>query len=275
MGRYKEALQAFDKAIELQPNYAGAWAHKGETLQKMERYKEAEQVLQKALEIDPEYSYARERLGLTYYLEQKTCLSLATFVQMVEHEPDDPLAHNNIGFILTGMGKYDEAMSELLQAVGLGFHAPSIVYANLGHLCLKLREYDRASTFLRKSIELFNEDDGTAILRIAFYHKKYAELAREDPFPTDFVPIKTASYCNLATVLAEQGMLEQAVEACRDAINSSPQSALGYRALGHIHLEMGDLEKALQAFTETLELEEDNQEILRVVAFVKSLIPQK
>ena len=58
LGRYDEALKAFDKAIEIKPNYAEAWYNKGITLGKLNRYDEALKAFDKAIEIKPDYAEA-------------------------------------------------------------------------------------------------------------------------------------------------------------------------------------------------------------------------
>jgi len=39
--KYDEALQYYDKAIEIDPNYANAWVNKGLVLEEMNDYDEA------------------------------------------------------------------------------------------------------------------------------------------------------------------------------------------------------------------------------------------
>jgi len=53
-GRYNETIQAFDRAIEINPQYADAWSRKGIVLSRLGRYDEAIQAFNKSLEINPQ-----------------------------------------------------------------------------------------------------------------------------------------------------------------------------------------------------------------------------
>ena len=54
IGRYGEAVAAFDRAIALDPGYGEAWRNRGLSLSQLHRYDEAEVSYQRALEIDPQ-----------------------------------------------------------------------------------------------------------------------------------------------------------------------------------------------------------------------------
>jgi len=54
MGKYNEALQYFNKALELDPNYVKALAGKGYTLDRLKEYDEALKCYDKALKIEPQ-----------------------------------------------------------------------------------------------------------------------------------------------------------------------------------------------------------------------------
>ena len=63
--RYAEAEAAYRKAIEIDPNYAWAWAQLGELLQKeLKRYPEAEAAYRKAVELKPDSAYYNYLLAL-------------------------------------------------------------------------------------------------------------------------------------------------------------------------------------------------------------------
>lgn len=51
--RYNEAIQCFDKAIEIDPNYSDAYYCKAITFKDMKKYGEAMKCYNKAIELDP------------------------------------------------------------------------------------------------------------------------------------------------------------------------------------------------------------------------------
>lgn len=55
MGRYKEALIAYDKAIEIRSDYIYAWINKGVDLNKLGRNNEAIKTFNKAIEVNADY----------------------------------------------------------------------------------------------------------------------------------------------------------------------------------------------------------------------------
>ena len=53
LGRYEEALEAFDRAIELQPDYALTWWYKGVVLNELGRYEKALEACDRVIELQP------------------------------------------------------------------------------------------------------------------------------------------------------------------------------------------------------------------------------
>ncbi|MHC5897710.1 tetratricopeptide repeat protein, partial [Nostoc sp.] len=66
--RYPEALEDFDRAIELNPKLDWAIANRGETYRLMKRYPEALKDFDRAIELDPKYDWAIANRGETYRL---------------------------------------------------------------------------------------------------------------------------------------------------------------------------------------------------------------
>lgn len=53
LGKYGEAITCFNKATEIKPHYADAWYNKGVVLGKLKRWQEARQCYEEALKINP------------------------------------------------------------------------------------------------------------------------------------------------------------------------------------------------------------------------------
>ena len=57
-GDNEDALIAYDKALEVDPNHVSAWNNKGIILSRLEKFEEAIECYDKAIEIEPQYANA-------------------------------------------------------------------------------------------------------------------------------------------------------------------------------------------------------------------------
>jgi tetratricopeptide (TPR) repeat protein len=58
MGKYKEAIECYDKSLKLNPDNAIDWNNKGAAFDELGKYDEAIECYDKALAIDPNYTKA-------------------------------------------------------------------------------------------------------------------------------------------------------------------------------------------------------------------------
>ncbi|MBW9223743.1 tetratricopeptide repeat protein [Methanothermococcus sp. SCGC AD-155-E23] len=70
-GRYEEALEYFDKVLEINPNCADAWSRKGLTLARLGRYEEAIRCFDKSLSIRNDFEIIWAKKKVEWKIEEK------------------------------------------------------------------------------------------------------------------------------------------------------------------------------------------------------------
>ena len=151
--RYEEALTYFDKAIELDPNNAEAFNNKGFALNELNRYEDALKYFDKAIELDPNNAEAWCNKGASLMHQNQTKEALINFNRAIEIEPGFDKAWSNKGAALIEIGKTNEALDCLENAISL---KPQNVHAlNNKGICLnKLKRYEDSISTLMQVFEL-------------------------------------------------------------------------------------------------------------------------
>src|SRR5918996_407321 len=121
-GRVRESLAFYKRAVELDPNFAMAWARIGVHYGNLQEIEAAKEYVQKAYDLRDRVS-ERERLYIAekYYAYMtgeidKTIETLQTWARLY---PNDFIPHNNLSLNYKLVGRYEDAMKEGLEAVRL------------------------------------------------------------------------------------------------------------------------------------------------------------
>ncbi len=118
----RESLTFYKRAVELDPNFAMAYARIGVHYGNQEQLEAAKEYVQKAYDLRDRVS-ERERLYITekYYTYitgeiDKTIETLQTWARLY---PNDFIPHNNLSLNYKFLGRHEEALKEALEAVRL------------------------------------------------------------------------------------------------------------------------------------------------------------
>ncbi|UXM84179.1 protein kinase domain-containing protein [Methanococcus aeolicus] len=95
LGKYNEAIKCYDKALQLNPNYAEVWNNKGAALDDLGKYKEAIKCYDKALQLNPNNANARNNKGLALGDLGKYNEAIKCYDKALEIDPNNELAKNN------------------------------------------------------------------------------------------------------------------------------------------------------------------------------------
>jgi TolB-like protein/Tfp pilus assembly protein PilF len=229
----KKAIDYFNQAIAMDPNYALAYAGLSDcydllpqwsTVNRVEYVSKAKAAAIKALQIDENLAEAHTSLAAALFGNDLNLQeSMREFERAIELDPNYAFAHYSFGFtVLLALGEFDRGIAELRHAVDLDPFSV-VINANLGYVYIVARRYPEAIAQLRRTVEL-DPDFGT-------------------------------THRHLGEALELSGQLEQAIAEYQKGYKFlNDDHALAY--LAHAYGLKGEREKALQLLTQLKELEQ-------------------
>ncbi len=89
-GSLEESVEAFNKAIEFDPQNAEAWRYRALTLRDLGEYDEAIAAFDRAIELDPQNTEAKVEKAGTLIVVGRQAEALAIFDELTAEVPEDP-----------------------------------------------------------------------------------------------------------------------------------------------------------------------------------------
>jgi hypothetical protein len=117
MGRYKEAITKFDQVIEIKPDTPYVWFNRGVALIRLSRHEEAVESFKHALTTDPTNPYALQNLGVSLSKSGKIEEALESLKRAVDIKPDYAIAWYNLGNTLGRLDRTEEAIASYDRAL--------------------------------------------------------------------------------------------------------------------------------------------------------------
>ncbi|KAK9480930.1 mitochondrial precursor protein [Lipomyces japonicus] len=193
------ASSLFEAAVKADPNLPDIYYHRGQINFIMTQFTEAAKDFQKAIDLNNNWALAHIQLAVTQYKMGSASSAMAGFTRCLKKFPDNPDVYNYYGELLLDQQKYDEALEKFDQAFNVAKKSDSPV--NVIPLINKATVYfqfqpgslDEAEKIAKQAVVLDPESDfAIAILsqilinRNKFeealtYFEKHVELARSLP----------------------------------------------------------------------------------------------
>lgn len=151
--KYKEALEKYSKAIELDPSNKYAFGNRGLAKRNLKKYKESIKDYDEALRIDPNFAWALASRADAKIQLKRYEDALVDLNQAIALDATD--AYNFIvrGDVYTNQNKLQEAQKDYNQAVSLN---PNYAWAYIarGDVRMRLRQYKNSLEDYDRAIEL-------------------------------------------------------------------------------------------------------------------------
>jgi serine/threonine protein kinase/tetratricopeptide (TPR) repeat protein len=276
-----EGISFYKRAIELDPNFATAYALRGLNYANLGQPTRAAEDLEKAYQLRDRVS-EREKLRISanyYYIVTGELEKEAQTYQLwVQSYPNDSVPHGNLGANYSALGQYDQALPELKKGIAL---APDTVvgYQNISLVYLALGQLDKARAALDSAAAL-KLDAGSLHLTsyyLAFLQNDTAAMAQHVAWgagkPGDEDPLLATQ----SDTEGYYGRLAAARDFARRAVDSavradSKETAALWQAIGALReAEFGNSVQARQAASAAVTLSPGRDvKVLAAVAFARA-----
>ena len=158
LGRYEEAIAAYQKAIELDPKFTWPWNNLGTVYDDLGRYEEAIAAYQKAIELDPQFTWPWNNLGTVYDDLGRYEEAIAAYQKAIELDPQFAAPWNGLGNVYYQQGRREEAIQAYQQAIELD-PRNAVPYSSVARVYRRLGEQDKVAEYSAKARELMSPDD--------------------------------------------------------------------------------------------------------------------
>ncbi len=221
------AIQVFEKAIQLDPRYAAAYAACAEAYgqlsllygRKEDLYEKSLELSLKALMYDSSLPEAYAALGLAYFCKKSFDDAISSSERAIELDPDNFLAYWILGRIHFSMGQNDQSI-ELFQKV------------------LKLKpDFYTVMADLKMAFEAGGKkaEASEVVERMITFFAKYLWDHPDD----------ARAHVLYGIQLAQLGKQDQAKEEAQKALELSPNDALMLYNIACLHSLLGDKKEAI------------------------------
>ncbi|HEV2330998.1 MAG TPA: tetratricopeptide repeat protein [Verrucomicrobiae bacterium] len=216
------AIQRFQRALALEPEFAGAYAGLGNAFLAEGRNADAIVEYEKALQINPNLGETRYGLAVCFMREGRFSDALVYFQKAVEIAPDSADARNNYGYCLLQTGRAPEAIVQFQKAVELAPESANL-RCGLGNALLKVGRRDESIAQYQKAMEI--------------------------------APDVAGIHYQLASCLAQSGRLDDAVGQYQKAVELEPDSAKFHWDYARTLRQKGMTNEAGAQFKKAIELD--------------------
>jgi Flp pilus assembly protein TadD len=153
-GNMAAAIHQYERGLREDPKHVPTLISLARIHDRQEEFLKAEKLYRRALDVEPENAMAHNDLGLCLARHGRTDDAVAGLRKAVELEPDRKLYRNNLATVLVDAGRADEAWKELIAV-----HPAGAAHYNLGFLLYHAGQRDRA----REELVAAQREDATLL----------------------------------------------------------------------------------------------------------------
>ncbi len=156
VGRPRDAVKEFERALEMDPANADACRGLAVAYRELGDLAKAEAAYRRAVELKPRYWGGYNSLGFFLYQQGRYEEAASLFQRVTELTPDNVAGYRNLGGAQVMLDRYDQAAKSFEKA--LSIQPTASVYSNLGHVYFVQGRNADAIAMNEKAIALDADD---------------------------------------------------------------------------------------------------------------------
>ena len=258
IGFYNDAIDDYQKALELNPNYKEADKALTDTKNNLDihNFINNYSLIENDLYKDSGYYFNK---ACNFYYKGKCKEAIVYYNKAIELDPNNSAAYNNRGNAKKDLVQYEEALKDYNKAIELD-HNNSAAYYNRGSLKINLEEYKEAIKDFNKAIELDHNylyaynNRGNVKYKLGQYEEAIKDYNRAIELDNN----DSIAYYNIGLSKANLGQYEEAIKNYNKAIELEPNFSMTYNNRGVAKENLKKYEEALKDYEKALELDPNN-----------------
>src|SRR6266487_672940 len=274
--QYDEALLTYDTALRFVSTDASIWTSKGYVLAKLVRYSEALEAYKNAILYDPQAGLAYVYTGHVLLLQRKYKGALAEYEKVLDFNPDYVVALIAKGNVLYKLKQYKKALASYERATVLApDNAP--IWITKGNILAKLKHYDDAGAAYDKALALTPDAVGLWLAKgKALTEQKHYDKALEVyNHILSITPDDVAIIVIKGNLLSELGHHDDALSAYDHALMLLPRRASIWQSRGKLLSKLERYEEALESYERALAYKPNDTSISDQCIFLRRLKRQR
>jgi tetratricopeptide (TPR) repeat protein/S1-C subfamily serine protease len=253
---YKDAVEAFDQAISINPNLAIAYYARGSALRDWGKYPEALASFHLATQKnDKLYEAWREKSKMLAFFLHQDSEALASINQAIKLNQNDFALYLLQGDILARLKRYSDAVEAYNQAIRLNPQPNS--YISRGEVRFKMGDKQGAIADFNKVIELNPKSSDAYIYRANFRYSRLRDVEGGDADFSEAINLKpdySEAYYRRGNFRYNWQNYQGALEDYNKVIQNLPYYAPVYYQRGLAHRQLGDKQAAIVDFQKAAKL---------------------
>ncbi|MFI5073143.1 MAG: tetratricopeptide repeat protein [Terriglobales bacterium] len=258
-GEYDKALQDFNQAIHLKPDYAYAFNNRGLVYYKLGNYDRAIEDFNQAVLLKPDFATAFDNRGLAYESKNDIERAFRDFDQAAKLRPDDAETFYLRGKAFADEGRHESAIKDYNRSLLLRPDDVDALKARSDAYSLRNDE-EHALRDINRAIELQPNDAGAIFTRSFIYAEMgdHRRAIQDEDKVLQLRPDDATTLWFRGMDYYDEGDYDAAISDFNELIRLEPDVEVDNSSdvyqRGFAHLYKGDYESAIEDFGEVADL---------------------